>query len=148
MLDEQGVPSFSALQQALGGRGGRRHAEEAIFYAFDLLYMDGHDLRAMELQERRQILENLVTNDGTLRLSEEIGGNGEGLLEKGCQLGLEGIIAKRRDGPYRSGCGMEWLKIKCVLSDSFAIIGFVRSPAALGGLGRIELAARRGDDLV
>jgi bifunctional non-homologous end joining protein LigD len=147
VLDERGVSSFSGLQQALGGRGGKRRADEAIFYGFDLLYMDGHDLRNMELDERRQMLESL-TGDGAIRMSEEIGSDAYGLLDRACHLGLEGIIAKRRDAPYRSGRGKDWLKIKCTQSESFAIVGYEASPAALGGLGRLYLAARQGDKLV
>ena len=147
ILDERGVSSFSGLQQALGGRGGKRRADEAIFYGFDLLYMDGHDLRNMDLDERRQMLDSLA-GEGAIRMSEEIGTEAYGLLDRACHLGLEGIIAKRRDAPYRSGRGKDWLKIKCTQSESFAIVGYEASPAALGGLGRLYLAARQGDKLV
>ncbi|WP_422678224.1 ATP-dependent carboligase [Bosea beijingensis] len=63
-------------------------------------------------------------------------------------MGLEGIIAKRRSAPYRSGRGGEWQKIKCVRSESFAIIGYEPSSIALGGIGRVLLAAREADHLV
>jgi bifunctional non-homologous end joining protein LigD len=71
-----------------------------------------------------------------------------GLLDRACHLGLEGIIAKRRDTPYRSGRARDWLKIKCVQSDSFAIVGYQASASSLGGLGRLYLAARSGGDLI
>lgn len=63
-------------------------------------------------------------------------------------MGLEGIIAKRRSAPYQSGRGGDWLKIKCIQTESFAIIGYEPSRAALGGIGRLLLAARKGDELV
>ncbi|AYG70659.1 hypothetical protein CCGE531_32320 (plasmid) [Rhizobium sp. CCGE531] len=63
VLDDVGRSDFGALQQALGGRGGKRSAGQAIFYAFDLLYFDGHDLRQMELSERRQVLPGVVHGD-------------------------------------------------------------------------------------
>lgn len=63
-------------------------------------------------------------------------------------MGLEGIIAKRRSAPYQSGRGGDWLKIKCIQAESFAIIGYEPSTAALGGIGRLLLAARRGNELV
>ncbi len=86
VLDESGRPSFSALQQALGGRGGKQNAGAAVFYAFDLLFADGHDLRRMELEDRRAMLDGVVPAEGAILLSEEIDGDGRGLLEKGCQL--------------------------------------------------------------
>ncbi len=144
VLDEAGRSDFGALQQALGGRGGKPSAGEAIFYAFDLLYFDGHDLRQMALSERRQMLSGLVNADaGVMRLSEEIDGDGDVLLTSACEHGLEGIIAKRLDAPYHSDRRGDWVKIKCIQSDSFFIVGYESSAAALGGMGRLMLAARR-----
>lgn len=150
VLDERGAPDFGALQKALGGRGGKRFAAEASLYAFDLLYLDGQDLRILELEERRQMLEQLIGRapHGSIRFSEEIDAEGERFLRRACELGLEGVIAKRRDAPYRSGRSGDWLKIKCVQSESFAIIGYEPSAIALGGIGRLLVAARKGDDLV
>jgi len=104
VLDEQGRSSFSALQTVLGGRGGKRNAGEAIFYAFDLLYLDGYDLTKLSQYERRQMLQDLLEGqEGAIRLSETIEADGEELLKHACELGLEGIIAKHEDRPYRSG---------------------------------------------
>lgn len=142
VLDEAGRSDFGLLQQALGGRGGKRAAELAMLYAFDLLYLDGHDLTRMALVERRQMLEDLVDHEsGDIRLSEEVEADGAEFLASACRFGLEGIIAKRRDAPYRSGRGGDWLKIKCIQSDTFLIIGYEPSSAALGGIGRLLLAA-------
>jgi bifunctional non-homologous end joining protein LigD len=149
VLNEKGASDFGALQRALGGRGGKRRAGEAILYAFDLLYLDGHDLRSLPLEERRAMLVHLLDDPPPgISLSEEIDAEGATLLDLACQLGLEGIIAKRRSAPYRSGRGGEWLKIKCLQSETFVIIGYEPSPVALGGLGRLLLAARKGDELV
>ncbi|NKL65344.1 ATP-dependent DNA ligase [Rhizobium leguminosarum] len=150
VLDEQGRSDFGLLQQSLGGRGGRKSSSDAIFMAFDLLYFDGHDLRNSELDMRRHLLEDLVPagEQGDIRLSEEIEADGDQLLASACELGLEGIIAKQRRAPYRSGRGGDWLKIKCVQSDSFAIIGYERSTVARAGIGRLLLAARKGKKLV
>lgn len=142
VLDGAGRADFGLLQQALGGRGGKRSAERAMLYAFDLLYLDGLDLRQMTLVERRQMLEDLIDHEsGYLRLSEEVECDGTEFLASACRFGLEGIIAKRRDAPYRSGRGGDWLKIKCIQSDTFLIIGYEPSSAALGGVGRLLLAA-------
>lgn len=150
VLDHRGAPDFGALQKALGGRGGKRFAAEASLFAFDLLYLDGQDLRVLELEERRQMLEQMIgrTPHGSIRFSEEIDADGDRFLRKACELGLEGVIAKRRDAPYRSGRSGDWLKIKCIQSESFAIIGYEPSANALGGIGRLLLAARKGDELV
>jgi bifunctional non-homologous end joining protein LigD len=150
VLDERGASDFGALQKALGGRGGKRFAPEALLYAFDLLYLNGHDLRGMALAERREMLERILSElqSGSIRLSEEVNAEGAPFLKLACEMGLEGIIAKRRSAPYRSGRGGEWRKIKCIQSESFAIIGYEPSHVALGGIGRLLLAARRAGHLV
>lgn len=149
VLDERGASDFGALQKALGGRGGKRFASEALLYAFDLLYLNGHDLRGMSLAERRGMLEDILPGPqhSSIRLSEEVDAEGASILKLACEMGLEGIIAKRRSAPYRSGRGGDWQKIKCVQSESFAIIGYEPSTIALGGIGRLLLAARQGGHL-
>ena len=148
VLDGSGRSDFSLLQKALGGRGGKRIAPEATLYVFDLLYLDGHDIRSLPLAERRRMLESIVHGqDGPIRLSEEIEADGAALLQHACALGLEGIIAKNRDAPYRSGRGGEWLKIKCTQSESFAIIGY-ESSTLPGFIGALVLAARKSGELI
>ncbi|MHC2456232.1 ATP-dependent DNA ligase [Rhizobium leguminosarum] len=99
---------------------------------------------------RRHLLEDLVPagEQGDIRLSAEVEADGDALLRIACEHGLEGIIAKRRDAPYRSGRLRDWVKIKCVQSDSFAIVGYEISMAARGHIGALLLAARKGDELV
>jgi bifunctional non-homologous end joining protein LigD len=142
VLDAAGRADFGLLQQALGGRGGKARAERAMLFAFDLLYLNGHDLTRMALVERRQMLEDLIDHESAaIRLSEEVDADGAEFLASACKFGLEGIIAKRRNAPYRSGRGGDWLKIKCVQSDTFLVIGYEPSTAAIGGIGRLLLAA-------
>ena len=149
VLDEQGRSNFGMLQQSLGGRGGKRTSGEAIFMAFDILYFDGHDLTQLELSSRRHLLDGLVTDrEGIIRLSEEIEANGDQLLALACDHGLEGIIAKDRNSTYRSGRLGDWLKIKCLQSESFVIVGYEPSTVARAGIGSLLLAARKGDGLV
>lgn len=148
VLDEQGRSDFGALQRSLGGRGGKKSSAEAILYAFDLLYLDGHDLTQSELRVRRHLLQGLVGRSGSIQLSEEIAGDGNVLLANACALGLEGIIAKNLDRPYRSGRTGDWIKIKCVQSESFMIIGYEYSASARGHLGSLLLAAYRGNSFV
>jgi len=148
VLDDRGASDFGALQRALGGRGGKRSAAGALLYAFDLLYLDGRDLRGLTLDERRDMLTGAIKPHSSIRLSEELDADGAEFLKLACSLGLEGIIAKRRDAPYRSGRGGDWLKIKCIQSETFLIIAYEPSAAALGGIGRLLLAGRKGKDLV
>ncbi|MBY5734058.1 ATP-dependent DNA ligase [Rhizobium leguminosarum] len=150
VLDQRGRSDFGLLQVSLGGRGGKKRSSNAMFMAFDLLYFDGHDLRNSELEVRRHLLEDLVPagGEGDIRLSEEIEADGDQLLASACEHRLEGIIAKRRDAPYRSGRLGDWVKIKCVQSDSFVIVGYERPTVARAGIGRLLLAARKGKKLV
>ncbi|MGE7368318.1 non-homologous end-joining DNA ligase [Neorhizobium sp. NPDC001467] len=151
VLDQQGRSDFNALQQSLGGRGGKRIANEVIYMAFDLLYFDGHDISAMDQEDRRRLLEDLVPEDaaGGIRLSQEIETDDPAaLLATACAHDLEGIICKDRTAPYKPGRGGEWVKVKCVQSDGFLVIGYEKSTAAPSGIGRLLLAARKGEALV
>ncbi|MEH7901771.1 non-homologous end-joining DNA ligase [Rhizobium laguerreae] len=150
VFDARGRSDFGSLQQSLGGRGGNRMSREAVRMVFDLLYFDGRDIRQTELAARRHLLEGLVPAGGeeAIRLSEEIDADGDVLLRIACDHGLEGIIAKDRRSTYRSGRGGEWLKIKCIQSDGFVIVGYEKSTASFGGIGRLLLAARKGSELV
>lgn len=136
------------MQRSLGGRGGKRSSTESVFFAFDLLYFDGHDLSGTELSVRRRLLVGFLDDPtGAIQSSEEVFGDGA-LLEKACSMGLEGIIAKHRDRPYRSGRTGDWLKIKCLQSESFMIVGYEQSLTARGGLGSLLLAGRKGHDWI
>ncbi|MBW9117725.1 non-homologous end-joining DNA ligase [Rhizobium cauense] len=149
VLDDEGRPDFGMLQQSLGGRGGKLNSGASIMFAFDLLYFDGHDIRETPLTGRRFFLESLLKNErGAIRLSEEIDGDGRSIFNAACEHGLEGVIAKRKDSTYRSGRLGDWLKIKCVQSDSFIVVGYELSMVARGGIGSLLLAARKGDDWV
>lgn len=145
VLDGNGRSDFGALQKSLGGRGGKRASTEAILYAFDLMYFDGHDLTGTELSVRRHLLGDLLDGvDSAIQFSEDVSGDPDELLANACSLGLEGIIAKHRDRAYRSGRTGDWLKIKFIQSESFMVVGYERSSVARGGIGSLLLAARRG----
>ncbi|CDM56307.1 MULTISPECIES: non-homologous end-joining DNA ligase [Rhizobium] len=149
VLDEEGRPDFGRLQNSLGGRGGKLPAGNAIMFAFDLLYFDGHDIRNMELSSRRFFLESLLRNEeGAIRLSDEVDGDGREIFAAAYEHGLEGIIAKHKDSTYRSGRLGDWIKVKCVQSDSFMIVGYEHSLSARGGIGSLLLAARKEGKLV
>ena len=149
VLDDVGRSNFGMLQAALGGRGGKRVAGEALFYAFDLLYFDGHDLRGMDQRERRMILEDTIDEGASIiRVSEEIEGEAAAILAQACRVGLEGIIAKNRKAPYRSGRKGDWLKLKCTQSEGFIVVGFEPSTKVPGAISRLLLAAKQDGELV
>jgi len=105
-----GVTDFDILRAAMGRKGSR----EAFLYAFDLLELDGQDLRPEPWATRRATLTSLMrkVNPG-IRLSEHLyAGDGEAVYQHACRMGLEGIVAKRRDSRYRSGRSPDWIKVK------------------------------------
>jgi bifunctional non-homologous end joining protein LigD len=116
-LDEKGRASFSLMQQRTGFRpGGRRAAAKAdvpvLYYAFDLLYLDGYDWRRVALEERKGKLASVLMAGDTLRYSDHYETQGKALFEMARQKGLEGILAKKRASFYEERRSREWLKIK------------------------------------
>jgi bifunctional non-homologous end joining protein LigD len=135
-LDRAGVSSFQALQQADQLEKGR----SLVYVAFDLLFLDGRDLRSQPLVERKAQLAHLLKGRrGRLRYSEHFDVPGERVYERACRLGLEGIIAKRRDAPYTSGRGQAWLKVKCVARQELVIGGYTDPEGARDEFGSLLL---------
>ena len=122
-FDANGVSDFSALQDDL--KNGRH--DRLVYYVFDLLHLDGQDLTAAPLLERKRALAELLAGlpqDGVVRLSEHFEEDGATMLKHARDLHLEGIISKRADAPYRSGRSGDWLKIKCSNNQEFIVIGY------------------------
>jgi bifunctional non-homologous end joining protein LigD len=133
-----GVSSFSLLQEDLKSD---RH-DRMAFYAFDLMYLDGEDLRPLPLTQRKNALARLIAKapkGGPLRLSESLTEPGPTLLKHACGLGLEGIVSKLADAPYRSGRGHDWLKTKCSDRQELVVIGFVPSTVDVHAVGALVL---------
>jgi len=104
-----GVADFDKLRAAVGRLGSR----DAFLYAFDLLEIDGEDLRRYEWHVRRATLRSLIKRAGPgIRLSDHLEGDGVAAYRHACRMGLEGIVAKRRDKSYRSGRSPDWIKVK------------------------------------
>jgi bifunctional non-homologous end joining protein LigD len=126
--NDEGRPDYSVLQSDLArGRGGR-----LIYYVFDLLNLDGRDIRKAPLRERRRSLRELLAQGASphIRFSEHLEGDGTAIVANACAMGLEGIVSKDADAPYRSGRAESWIKVKCGRSDSFPIIAFVEKLGA------------------
>jgi bifunctional non-homologous end joining protein LigD len=142
VLSDKGVASFSALQGALSG--GR--TDLMLFYAFDLLRLDGTDLRQKPLLARKASLETLVgagPGHPPLHYSEHFSEPGRTMLAHVCRMGLEGIISKRGGAPYESGRSSAWAKSKCVLRQEFVIVGYVPSTATGRGLRSLVVGYRK-----
>lgn len=130
--------SFQALQTALGTSDTSR----TRYVLFDLISYDGLDLRPLPWHERRTALEALyssVAAHGPLRISTVQRGSPATLLRRACSNGGEGIICKRREAPYQSGRGRDWLKIKCSKRQEFVVVGFTPGQGTRSGFGALLL---------
>jgi bifunctional non-homologous end joining protein LigD len=137
-LDEQGRPSFGALQTSAGS---------LVFYAFDVLERDGESLLSRPLSERRRVLEELVEASGAVRLSATFE-DGEGLLAAVEQQGLEGVVAKRVSSTYQPGRRTrDWLKVKTTGRQEFVVAGYTRGEGRRAGFGSLVLAVNEGGEL-
>src|SRR2546428_4792372 len=145
VLNDSSHPSFNKLQTRakLGAREARRAAIEspATLYVFDLLAFAGYDLRKLPLVKRKEILKKVLPQTGPLRYSEHFEKNGEALYEQVVKLGLEGIMAKKADSPYRGARSADWLKIRADRIDDFVVVGFSKPKGARGGFGSLHVGA-------
>jgi bifunctional non-homologous end joining protein LigD len=135
-LKPDGTTSFQGLQNVFqSGRTG-----ELIYYVFDILHLNGHDLALAPLEVRKAILKSVLSGTpGSIRFSDSIEGSGRDVLDKACHLHLEGIVCKRRDSVYRSGRGLDWLKVKCSQHEEFVIGGFTKPGGRRTHLGALLL---------
>jgi bifunctional non-homologous end joining protein LigD len=147
--------SFSRLQGRLGlgltprgrprpdpGRGphpGQGSRVPVCLYLFDLLSVDGHDLRQLPLRARKQLLVNALHFEEPLRYSDHWTGAGEQLLEEACRAGWEGLIAKDPEAPYRAGRSRRWRKLACERGQELVVGGFTEPSQARGGFGALLL---------
>jgi bifunctional non-homologous end joining protein LigD len=134
VLDAQGRASFQALQNALSGIP----SAPLTYIAFDLLYLNGIDLRGVALSERKRALAELLADaPPSIRCSEHFAVPGAAFLENVCALGLEGMVSKRADLAYRSGRGPAWQKIKCARHQEVVIGGFTDPEGSRPGFGAL-----------
>jgi bifunctional non-homologous end joining protein LigD len=143
-LDAEGRASFSLMQQRTGFRpGGHRRAENAdvtvLYYAFDLLYLDGYDWRRIPLEERKKKLESLILPGDALRYSDHYPEHGKALFDIVHKKGLEGIVAKKRDSYYEERRSREWLKIKIRHRLEAVIGGYTEPEGSRAHFGSVVL---------
>lgn len=146
VLNERGGTSFADLQAAF--EEGAQHP--LTYYAFDLLHLDGHNLRNLPLERRKEILEGLIQEHGenTLRYSSHIRAHGAEMFRRACEMGAEGIVSKLASSPWRSERTRLWLKSKCVLQQEFVVGGFTPLSTGGHGVGSLLLGYYQSGDLI
>jgi len=128
-LDDEGRPSFSLMQQRTGFHPGKRSLQRregvpVIYYAFDLLYLDGLDLRRVGLEQRKQLLKDRIKVGEVIQFSDHYAEKGLDLFKAAKQRGLEGIVAKKRSSTYEERRSRDWLKIKITQRQECVIGGY------------------------
>jgi len=137
VLDAKGNPDFQALQNAFDSSA----TEDIVFFAFDLPYFGGYDLRRAPCIERRALLETIFESNPSarLRFSAHFEADAAQLLESACRKGLEGLIGKRADAPYVSKRSSAWIKLKCTRRQEFVIGGYTDPKGSRAGFGSLLL---------
>jgi bifunctional non-homologous end joining protein LigD len=146
VVEQGGIADFGALQQALAAGA----ANDALLFAFDLLYLDGRDVRREPLDERKRLLAGLLEGQPPgfpIHYSDHLLGNGQGMYRQARAMGLEGIVSKRRDCPYRSGRSEEWLKVKSAHRQEFVIAGYAPHTNSSRAVGSLILGEYRDGKL-
>ena len=138
VLNEDGGTNFADLQRAFQ-EDARIHL---TYFAFDLLHLNGHNVRELPLLDRKKLLDRVIADrdpDSTLQLSEHLSANGKMVFAEACRLGAEGIVSKLASAAYSSGRGSAWLKGKCFLDQEFVIGGFTHPSNGSQGIGALLL---------
>jgi bifunctional non-homologous end joining protein LigD len=135
--DENGKPNFNLLQLAFNGS----NRAQIVYFIFDAPYMKGYDLREVRLDQRRPLLQEVLAlrPSDTVRFSAEFGTDPGKLVVAACQIGLEGVIGKRRDSRYVTRRSPEWIKLKCGMRQEFVIGGYTDPQGARTGIGSLLL---------
>ena len=145
ILDDAGRPSFQRLQnraRVSGALAIKRAVVEApaTLFLFDLLALEGYDVRPLPLVARKKLLEQLLPTAGPLKYSEHFERDGEKLYEQAMQLGLEGIVGKKADSTYKSGRSANWIKVRADRTDDFVVVGYSAPEGSRAGFGALHLA--------
>ena len=130
VLDEQGRTRFQNIQPRISANSGAvgqlAKTNPATLFLFDILYVDGYDLRGSALEDRRKLLNAIVVPDEQIRISEAFDAAGEQMFEAARQMGLEGILAKDRKSKYEATRSAAWQKVKVLNEQEFVIAGFTK----------------------
>ncbi|HZZ96274.1 MAG TPA: non-homologous end-joining DNA ligase [Jatrophihabitantaceae bacterium] len=143
--------SFARLQGRMGlsdPDAARATGIAVYYYVFDVLHLDGHDVRGLPLRDRKRLLRDSVRFADPLRFTTHRNTAGEEEYRKACERGDEGVIAKRADSPYRSGRSADWLKFKCVRDQELVIGGFTAPKGSRVAFGALLVGYFEGADFV
>jgi len=141
VAEKDGRPDFSTLKDAIASGGAMR------FLAFDLLHRDGEDLAPLPLVQRKDRLRATLPADDRIAFAEHVLGTGERLFDAMCAAGLEGVVSKLADAPYRSGRTRGWVKAKCLRRQEFVVVGWLPSDKARRGFRSLLLGTYRDGSL-
>jgi bifunctional non-homologous end joining protein LigD len=152
VLDEKGIARFHMIQPRImvsdpNSIAHLSRSTPVVYFVFDLLYLDGYDLRKVALRERRELLEKIVSPGGVLRVSEAFPGAGEQLLQAAREHGLEGIVGKHAASSYEPHRSREWIKIKVTGEQEFLIGGFTEPQGTRDYFGALVLGVNEGGKL-
>jgi bifunctional non-homologous end joining protein LigD len=152
VLDQKGVSRFHLIQPRIANTDPNTVAHlvrstPVVYFVFDLLYLDGYDLRGADLATRRELLEAVVTPGPVLRISEAFRGAGAAMLDAARENGLEGIVAKHAASRYESKRSKDWLKIKLVNQQEFVIGGYTEPQGDRDHFGALVLGAHENGKL-
>jgi bifunctional non-homologous end joining protein LigD len=143
IVDKAGRSSFQRLQQSMGRVGDKVPA--FVFEVFDLIHLDGYDLRKCTLRNRKSLLETLLKaakftgKNATVRYSDHVEGNGQQFFKQACEYGIEGVVSKLADSTYESTRNKNWLKSKCLKRQEFVVVGYTPSKKGFPGFGSLVL---------
>lgn len=153
-LDGQGVPRFQLLQNRLKGKARPGGEGRIVYYAFDLPFCEGWDLTACGLLDRKTVLRKIIPepasfgDPGPIRFSDHFEERGTEVFRQAVSLGLEGVVAKLKAGPYIRGRSADWLKIKAKLRQEVVIAGFTEPRGSRALFGALVAGLYEGDDFV
>ncbi|MCE7028616.1 DNA ligase D [Jiella avicenniae] len=149
VLDQDGRSDFQMLQNALSEETDKG----IVAFVFDCLHLGGEDLTGEPLANRKERLKAVLGGQAKqaksiLRYSDHITGKGDQMIARSCSMGLEGIVSKKADAPYRSGRSKSWLKSKCIKRQEFVIVGFTKAAGGARAIGALHLGYSGDDGLV
>ncbi len=146
VLKPDGASNFQLLQNF----AKRGTPAELHYYVFDLLHLDGWDLRGVRLIDRKPVLNALLAGatNGLVRRTDHITGSGDVFYAQACEHALEGVVSKLATSTYRAGRQREWRKAKCLLRQEFVVVGYTDPGGTRSGFGALVLGVRDGDKLI
>jgi bifunctional non-homologous end joining protein LigD len=147
-VEPDGTTNFQSLQNAFE----QKRTGELVYYVFDILHLNGHDVKSAQLTVRKEILRLVLSGsspDDAIRYSDHLQSPGSEIVDAACRLHLEGIVSKRRDSVYRPGRGLDWVKVKCSQRAEFVIGGFTKPGGSRSHFGALLLGCYdRGKKLI